>query len=331
MSSRERCGTALYGIPPPVLSLRRPLSHQLNTLPLCVLSPAGKPPALSDYQGPVGRLWRPASAGAGDAPDPLLSSSSETLMASSEASGPSPDAVTRALAEGERRAATIRAGGAGSLAAAVARAQAAVAGGQLPPLPSELGSLEVSSSVSTSGGDPSASTDSLSGVSGVTPPRSNQLAAARAMLARRQQELSGAGEGTQRRRGGPAVLEAIGELDVSVGGGEGGGGRDGEEESGTGSEASSPDQPRQSLPQQPQQQPAGSALPRPLAGGRGLAAAGAAAAGAGAGRGRDGAVFRLRQYGAMRRKLMQQVGWQRGQGLGRGARTTGVAGGSLGL
>ncbi|GLC33264.1 hypothetical protein PLESTM_000042200 [Pleodorina starrii] len=197
----------------------------------------GKRPSLANYHGPTRQLWRPPSA---EPQDPLLSSS-ETLMASSEASGPVLDPLSRALLDGQRRAREV--GPRSGLEAVAERARA----------------LGLDDSIGESSLDVSASADSVP-ASSVFQPR----AAAGGTLPRSLAHSS---------RAGPLSPGVDSELDS-------------DEEEGP----AAPGGLRQAT--QPRTDAAGLGLP-----GRGSSR-------------HDGAVFRLRQYGARRRKLMQQIGVQ---------------------
>lgn len=256
--------------------------HPFHPVPV----PAGQPPRLDKYRGPTGRLWRPPGLGGSDPHDPLLSSSSETLMADSEASEPPLDPLSATLRTREQRQDMLR-------AQAVVE-QVLPYGGLLVPMQTysdvrtrrterpmgRAPAYEGIDSLRDSDGrvvdvdlDVSSSSDS----STVGPSGTASASSARAAAALAAARAGGVAAGRGRGAG------------ASLGMASGGNNTDEEDEG---------DEDR---------------LERGArgAGGRGRAAqASAAAAARLAGGRREAAVFRLRQYSMRRRKLMQQVcGW----------------------
>ncbi|GFR48555.1 hypothetical protein Agub_g10454 [Astrephomene gubernaculifera] len=218
----------------------------------------GKPPSLADYHGPMGRLWRPPVV---QNPRDPLSSSSETLMASSEASEPLLDPLSRAIRGGERR--TRTAGIVSSVTVAAARAHV----------------MGLGNSIAASSVDVSASMDSVS-----TSVVSSSYNVAGVNLPRSLGGLAASTAGTQ--PGGRTAQRLARPFD------------------GPGEDAGTEDE------SEDESEDEGRALSREATFARSAVTATTGAAftgGRGSGR-REDAVFRLRQFGARRRKLIQQIG-----------------------
>ncbi|GIL44800.1 hypothetical protein Vafri_2281 [Volvox africanus] len=217
-------------------SVQPATSQADNGLALQPHDSPSKPPSLANYQGPTRQLWRPPSAQ--QTQDPLWTSS-ETVMASSEASGPTSDPLSRTFLNAGRRIPTL--GTDGALAAAVAR-------GTGDSIESSVDLLTSIDSV------PAIAARPLHTIAGATLPH---------LLGRKEQAAgSHSTRGIEFSHSAGSDVESDEEGQVADGVQQGSMNIYKSEETGTGRGSSR----------------------------------------------REGAVFRLRQYGARRRKLMQQIG-----------------------